>query len=107
MTQKYVALFPNQGPSIQEEAGETETDKSTFDEKASKIKERVRDSMKKGHLSNEPEMELELRSNQQPGTRKRLQEDVDNDSDDGARGKQSKAQKSTLEDDDFFAGSDE
>lgn len=86
-----------------EEAEETEKEENASNEKASKIKERVRDSMKKGHLSNEPEMELELRSDQQTGPRKRLQEDDEQP----RREKKSKLQKSNLEDDDFFAISDE
>jgi hypothetical protein len=82
-------------------------DANASKEKSRKVKERIVDSMKKGTLSNEPEVELLLRSKedqQLPKERKRLaDEDVVPSSKEGKRNKVQKASKSNLEDDDFFA----
>lgn len=111
MTQKYVGLFPNQGPSsMSQEEAETERETSNSKEQSLKIKERIRQSMEKGELSNEPEVELEAKSreDQEPIQRKRLLW--------GEEGKeiqprQQKARKeskrSNLEGDDFFAVADD
>jgi hypothetical protein len=114
MTQKYVALFPNQGPlySAQEE-GEMEKETISSKELSLKTKERIRQSMKKGELSSEPEVELETRTRegQEPVQRKRLLRDKEEEEEETHPRQQKKGKKETkksnLEGDDFFAGSDD
>ncbi|UZJ55182.1 hypothetical protein CBS101457_004502 [Exobasidium rhododendri] len=104
LTQKYVALFPNQ----ESDEVETREDANASMEKSRKVKERIIESMKRGKLSNEPEEELELRSKedqQRPKERKRLIEDLEVVPSKKQQ-KSNKAQKPTtsnLKDDDFFA----
>jgi hypothetical protein len=108
MTQKYVALFPNQGPQDDEEGEDKEIlNVGSSDEQSAKVKERIRTMMRKGELSNEPEMELESRSkeDQEPLQRKRLMKEED---DAEPRQKTRKEHKrSNIEGDDFFAEADE
>jgi hypothetical protein len=110
MTQKYVALFPNQESTSADGAEKTE-DSSTSQERANKVKERIVQSMKKGELSNEPEMELESRTKEdvqtsRPTKRAFGEEEVSSDKK-KAKGKKQKQEKSNLKDDDFFAAGDE
>ena len=112
MTQKYVALFPRQGPSDQEEVEETEKEANSSDDKAAKVKARIIESMKKGTLSNEPEVELETRTKeeqQKPRERKRLEDSEHTSVKATSKAKASKEAKveqvanSNLQNDDFFA----
>lgn len=78
MSQKYIALFPNNGPSpldTVEETGEEGGRKKATQECALHVRKQMADAMQRGELSAEPETELAQRppggGGPVPGARKR------------------------------------
>lgn len=66
MSQKYVALYPNQGPSPLAEEDEKEDDESKKSrQRMRKVKAQIVEAMEKGELGQEPEIELEDRANEE------------------------------------------
>ena len=63
MSQKYVALYPNQGPSpLTEEEKEEDEESKKSRQRMRQIKQQIVEAMEKGELGQEPEVELENRS---------------------------------------------
>ncbi|PWN34849.1 uncharacterized protein FA14DRAFT_160276 [Meira miltonrushii] len=109
MSQKYVALYPSQGPSPLAEEDEKEDEESKKSRHSMrKVKQQIVEAMEKGELSQEPEVELENRSKEEGSSvpkrqkaaslaaapRKKQKKDDDEKVDPNAN---------NLADDDFFA----
>lgn len=111
MTQKYVALFPNTGPSPLDEQGADDDDESNASrERMRKVQAQIIEAMKKEELIAEPEIELQMRaqteSTNNTGKRKMISAGAISTakvSKQKKADKPSEAEKSNLQDDDFFA----
>lgn len=109
MSQKYVALYPSQGPSpLAEEDDKEDEETKNARQRMRQVKQQILEAMEKGELSQEPEVELENRSKDEGGSapkrqkvtslsaapQKKQKEDDDEIADPVAN---------NLADDDFFA----
>lgn len=110
MAQKYVALFPNNGPSpLSKEGNEKTHDESSSSYRAQHVQKDIVLAMEKGELSNEPEIELSQRKASDAGTaskpvkRSQGRPHLTREEPKSKRRKTSTEEPETLESDDFFA----
>lgn len=111
MTQKYVALFPNTGPSPLNEQGVDDDDESNdSQERMRRVRAQIIEAMGKGELSAEPEIELQSRAQNEltnnMAKRKMIPAGATTSAKVSKKKKAdypSEARKSNLKDDDFFA----
>lgn len=111
MTQKYVALFPNSGPSPLDDQGAEDNEESKDSRRRMQlVRTQITEAMGKGEISGEPEIELQNRGQNDNSTGQSKRKILSSGVYDKQGGK--KKQKvddpppnteSNLQDDDFFA----
>lgn len=106
MSQKYVALFANEGDST-DKSKEALNERNTSKKRGDEVKARIKAAMEKGELSVEPEVDLESRTTEEGlkvmATKRKVEiEPTTNIARHKKKPKRKEVKSSNLEDDDFF-----